>query len=179
MESLRFPIGRFTARQNPDQKFLESRVAILKSFPDRLAVLANSFSEKELDTPYRPGGWTGRQVIHHLADSHMNCNIRFRWVLTENKPRIKAYDERAWALLSDAKSLPVKSSLLILRGVHERLCTLIASFSKEDWDKYFIHPEGDIRYTLSDMVQLYAWHGDHHLAHLQLIKGDKVSDSES
>ena len=123
-------------------------------------------TDHQLDTPYRPGGWTVRQLIHHIADSHLNSYVRFRWALTEDTPVIKAYDEKEWAELPDAQSAPIKYSLNLLKAVHGRWSLLLERMSPDDFEKELSHPEWKYNLSLNDMVQLYHWHGSHHLAHI-------------
>jgi hypothetical protein len=125
-------------------------------------------NEPQLDTPYRPGGWTVRQVVHHLPDSHMNAFVRFKLALTEEEPTIKGYDEARWAQLADAKA-PTDPSLLLLENLHKRWILLLDSLTPSDWQRKFRHPErGAV--TLENNLQLYAWHGRHHVAHITALR---------
>lgn len=126
--------------------------------------------EAELETPYREGGWTVRQVAHHVVDSHMNSYVRFRLALTENTPVIKPYLEGRWAELPDARSAPVELSLSMLEGLHARWMLLLRSLTAEDWARSFRHPERGLM-TLEKNLALYAWHGKHHVAHVLLVRG--------
>ena len=162
---LRYPIGRLEPgfRITPENQrniFLD-----IAELPDRLRDAVQDLSNAQLDTPYRPDGWTVRQVVHHLADSHMNWYIRTRLALTENDPAIKAYDENRWAALSDAKSGPLEPSLLLLDGLHARIEELLRSMTRDEWGRKFIHPERGI-VSLDVNVPIYAWHGRHHVAHI-------------
>src|SRR5690606_14848317 len=138
----------------------------LRSFPKYLDVSINDFSEEQLNTPYRPGGWTVKQLIHHLSDSHTNALMRFKLALTENNPTIKPYDEAEWAKLADY-SLPVSESLPIIRAVHNKWATLIEAMKPEDFQKSYFHPESQESVPLSEVTLLYHWHSMHHLAHIQ------------
>ena len=122
-------------------------------------------NEKQLDTPYRTGGWTLRQVVHHVADSHMNSVLRFKWALTEDNPTIKPYEEADWALLPDYR-MPVESSLKITEGVHLHWVALLDSFTEEQWNRSFVHPATGQSMQLKKALALYAWHCNHHLAHI-------------
>ncbi len=123
-------------------------------------------NEDQLNTPYRPDGWTVKQVVHHVVDSHMNSYIRFKWALTEDNPTIKAYFEERWAELPDSAETPVAISLNMLEALHYRFVILLKSLTAEDWDRTFVHPEHNQSFTLKMTVALYAWHSKHHLAHI-------------
>jgi hypothetical protein len=124
-------------------------------------------NEAYLDTPYRPGGWKIKQVIHHLADSHMNAFFRFKLALTEENPTVKAYDEAAWANLPDAV-MGIESSMAIIKAVHEKWGVLLSAMTEADFRKTYFHPEKQRSQTLAEVALMYAWHGMHHLAHVQL-----------
>ncbi len=144
----------------------------IAELPAMLRAAVTGLSEKQLETPYREGGWTVRQVVHHLADSHMNSYIRFRLAVTENAPTIKPYDEAAWAELADAKHEPVDVSLKLLEAMHHRWVVLLRSFKPEDWKRTFVHPErGQV--DLATTVAMYSWHGKHHLAHVLSVRNAK------
>ena len=127
-------------------------------------------NDKQLDTPYRPEGWTLRQVVHHVVDSHINSYIRFRWTLTEDHPTIKAYEQTSWAVLPDAQSAPVELSLQLLEALHARWIVLLRSIREEDWKKAYLHPETQKSVPLDINLALYAWHGKHHTAHIQKLR---------
>lgn len=161
----RYPVGKF---QKPDAYTPASRAAAIDeiaTLPKNARAAVAGLSDAQLDTPYREGGWTIRQVIHHLADSHMNAYIRHRFTVTEDKPTVKPYDENVWASLPDAKSGPVDWSLSILEGVHARWATLLRSLRSEDFSRAFVHPEHGER-ILDWNVAMYAWHSRHHVAHI-------------
>jgi hypothetical protein len=171
LEGLRYPTGRFvrgTKAETPERR--EACFRILESFPQRLRAEVEGLNDVELDTRYRPGGWTVRQVVHHLADSHGQALTRFKWALTEETPVIKAYAEALWAEQVDARILPVDASLAILAGVHARLVTVMRRMSPEEWQRGFIHPEQDRRIDLWEAVETYTWHSGHHLAHITRLK---------
>jgi len=165
LEQLRHPIGRY---QPPDKITQEQRtewIRTLAELPFNLRKAIDGLTDAQLDTPYRPGGWTVRQLIHHLADSHMNSYVRFRLALTEDAPTIKPYDEAKWAELTDAASGPIQPSLQLLESLHSRLVSLLESFSEADYARTFVHPErGNVR--LDWNLGLYAWHSLHHVAHI-------------
>ena len=126
-------------------------------------------SKEQLDTPYRPGGWTVRQVVHHLPDSHMNAYVRFRLALTENEPTIKPYEQQLWAELPDAKTADIEMSLKLFEGLHQRWVLLLRSMKPEDFHRKYIHPESGVN-VLDNVLQLYAWHGKHHVAHITSLR---------
>lgn len=167
---LRYPVGKFerpTAPLTHDQRcqFIEA----IAETPSRLTAAANGLSSAQLDTPYRPGGWTVRQVIHHLPDSHMNSYVRFKLALTEDEPAIKPYDEARWAELSDSRETPVETSLALLDNLHKRWALLLRSLAPADWSRKFRHPELGPT-TLDQSLALYAWHGRHHVAHITALR---------
>ncbi|MEC7264542.1 MAG: putative metal-dependent hydrolase [Bacteroidota bacterium] len=166
LEQLRYPIGKFEKPTNITENLLHEWISVLEHLPQRLEDLVKPLNEQQLETPYRPGGWTVRQVVHHISDSHHNSYIRFKWALTENSPVIKAYDEKAWAELFDTRTAPIQMSLDHLRAVHAKLVYLLKGLSQEDFKKQFIHPEGHIATSLDENVGRYAWHSNHHYAHI-------------
>ena len=166
---LRYPIGKF---QRPESVTAEDRAAWLAALADAPARFRNAvrdLDDAQLDTPYRPDGWTVRQVVHHVADSHMNSYVRFRLALTETDPTIKPYDEAQWANLHDAHTMPVEVSLQLLDSLHLRWVTLLQSLAPADFDRTFRHPVlGQM--TLSANLALYAWHSRHHEAHITALR---------
>jgi len=169
-ETLRYPKGRFTPRENYSTEELEELIRRIETLPARLGDLLQGLSEQQLDTPYREGGWTARQVIHHLADSHMNAYIRFKWTLTEDTPTIKAYDEKRWAQTPET-ALEAQLSLDVIKALHAKWATLLKALSSDDLKREYIHPETQKRNRLDRIIAMYAWHGDHHLAHLEIVAG--------
>jgi len=166
LESLRFPVGKFKADPNADMAAMIDQIA---AAPAAIAKIAEAMSAAQLKTPYRPGGWTGAQVVHHVADSHMNAYIRTRFALVEDNFTVKPYDENVWATLVDATSQDVAPSLSILRGLHARWTMLLRTLTPEQFQRPLLHPERGPM-TLHTLIQLYAWHGRHHAGHLQSIK---------
>lgn len=166
---LRYPIGKF---QRPESVTAEDRatwLAALADAPARFRNAVRDLDDAQFDTPYRPDGWTVRQVVHHVADSHMNSYIRFRLALTETDPTIKPYDEAQWANLHDAHTMPVEVSLQLLDSLHLRWVTLLQSLAPADFDRTFRHPVlGQM--TLSANLALYAWHSRHHEAHITALR---------
>ena len=161
----RYPIGRFTPPAAFTPALRSEQISVLRELPARLQSAVAGLNEAQLDTPYREGGWTVRQVVHHIADSHANSYVRFKLALTEEWPTIKPYDEAAWANLPDGLRLPIDSSLLFISGVHQRLVAMLESMSDRDFDKGFNHPERG-RMSLATNLALYAWHSRHHTAHI-------------
>jgi hypothetical protein len=170
LEKLRYPIGEFIAPEIYSNDYLSTKITEIASFPERLKKEVVSLNEEQLNTPYRENGWTVRQVIHHCADSHMNCFIRIKWALTENKPLIKIYHEDRWSELHDNLTMPMQPTLSFLEGLHFRLAYLMNSLSQADLEKTFIHPENNKEYKIKEVIGTYAWHGNHHLAHITELK---------
>lgn len=167
LETLKYPIGHFKAPEVADPTQIARWIDALEALPAQVRGLVSGWGDARLDTPYRPEGWTVRQVVHHLADSHHNSYVRFKWALTEDAPVIKAYDEKAWAALFDSRTAPVVLSLDHLQAVHARLVYLLRGLGPDDLSRTFVHPEGRVATRLDVNIGRYAWHGNHHLAHLQ------------
>ena len=170
LDLLRFPIGPPqlpTAPLTPAERagYLQQ----LSNLPAQLTAAARQVGGERLQLPYRPGGWTGRQVIHHVADSHLNAYGRFRLALTEDNPTIRPYDEAAWAELPDVAAAPITVSLALLESLHSRWLTLLHHLDEAQWQRTFYHPGNQKTATLDQTLALYAWHGRHHLGHLQLL----------
>ena len=174
LEMLKYPIGRFKLPETITKDDIEKWIDILEKFPDRLEQLVCNLTEEQLDTPYRPEGWTVRQVVHHVSDSHHHSYTRFKWALTEDSPLIKAYYEARWAELEDSRSAPIKMSLDHLKAIHYKLVYLLRSLSQDDLDKGFIHPETNKLVLLKQNLALYAWHSNHHYAHIKNLL-DRIS----
>ena len=167
-DAARYPIGRFAPKNTYTSQELDDFMSRIASLPARMEAVIQSFSPEQIDTAYRDGGWTARQVIHHVSDSHMNAYIRFKWALTEETPVIKAYDEKRWAETGEVKSDPA-ISLNLLKALHTKWVLLLRSLSIVDLQREYIHPETKKNVRLATIVAMYAWHGDHHLAHLKVI----------
>ena len=165
---LRYPIGEFTVSGAITEDQIGAWLGDLIALPDDLRRTVTPLSDPQLDTPYRPGGWTVRQVVHHLPDSHLNCFLRFRWALTENRPVIKPYDEALVAELPDYLTAPIDSSLDLLRALHVRWAELVRSLSWEQLQRTFLNPDSGEN-TLARTVGVYTWHGRHHLAHVERL----------
>lgn len=170
LEKLKYPIGKFQAPKEYNQEYISDGIKSIESFPEKLKKETIHLTDEQLDTPYRPNGWTIRQVIHHCAESHMNCFIRIKWALTENNPVIKAYDENLWSELPDNLTMPIQPTLNLLEGLHFRLSYIMKNLSESDLEKSFIHPENNSEYRLKQIIGTYAWHGEHHLAHITSLK---------
>ena len=167
MEHLKYPIGRFTCPTEINATHLEEWKATIKTFPRRLKETLEGLSTKQLNWNYRPQGWKIKQVVHHLADSHMNALIRFKLTLTEDTPVIRPYEEALWAQHADDTNDNLESSLKIIEGVHERWLQLMENMDAKDWEKIYIHPEHQKLFTLKESLGMYAWHCNHHLAHIE------------
>ena len=167
---LRYPVGKY---RRPGELTSDQRLEFISAIdqtPQRLASALKNLSADQLDTPYRPGGWTVRQVVHHLPDSHMNAYVRTKLALTEDEPTIKPYDEARWAELPDGKTSPIEPSLAILENLHKRWVLLLKSLSAADWSRKYGHPEWTKPMSLDDTLALYAWHGKHHVAHITALR---------
>ncbi|MEO7359055.1 MAG: YfiT family bacillithiol transferase [Gemmatimonadaceae bacterium] len=162
---LSFPTGKFQRSASLTSAEFDAAVATLATQPARLRAAVRDLTDAQLDTPYRPGGWTVRQLAHHVADSHVNMYIRLKLALTEDNPTIKPYDQDAWGLLPDIKEIPVETSLVLIDAVHQRALSVLRNTSADDRARVFTHPDnGPTR--VDQMTALYAWHGDHHVAHV-------------
>lgn len=166
---LKYPIGQFKTPEAITPEAISEYIQNIETLPTRLRWAVQDMMEIQLETPYRPEGWTVRQVVHHLPDSHINSFIRFKLALTEDKPLIRPYKETLWAELPDAKA-PVDISLDLLQALHARWVILLKSIKGEDWAKVFVHPEMGKEYRLDVALALYSWHGNHHLAQIERLK---------
>ncbi|WNR44951.1 YfiT family bacillithiol transferase [Paenibacillus roseipurpureus] len=170
MDQLRFPIGLFEHEGEVSASQLGQWMGDIASTPSRLRAAVAGLTDEQLDTPYRPGGWTVRQVVHHVADSHINSYTRFKLALTEEGPTIRPYYEDRWAELSDGKSAPVELSLTLLDALHSRWMILLNEMQPEQFARAFVHPESGNTIRLDWNVGNYAWHGSHHIAHITSLK---------
>jgi hypothetical protein len=166
---LRYPVGEFRFPESVSPQELTTFIDQIAEAPARLRGAVAGLSESQLDTPYRTGGWTVRQLAHHVPDSHINSYTRFRLALTEDEPVIKPYDEKRWAELSDVGTVPVEVSLALLETLHARWVPLMRSLSGADWKRSFRHPELGL-VSLENNAALYAWHGRHHVAHITALR---------
>ena len=172
LEKLKYPIGKFETPIDINATMLAEWIKAIELFPTQVQAEVNGLSEEELDTPYRPEGWTIRQVVHHLADSHINAYTRFKLALTEDNPTVKPYMEDKWALLPEAKSAPIDASLKILEGIHQRWVATMKSMTEDQQKNTFGHPEHGRLFYLDETAGLYAWHGKHHLEHIKIAKSN-------
>lgn len=169
LEKLKYPIGKYQLEDIIDKASIDRWIREIEMLPQKLSDAVNGLSADQLQTPYRPDGWTVQQVIHHVADSHMNAYIRFKLALTEDKPMIKPYEEKLWAELPDAKLVDINVSLDLIKSLHKRWSTLLRQLSEEELNKEFLHPESGMK-NLKETVCNYAWHGNHHLEHIISLK---------
>ncbi len=169
LDDLRYPIGKHNVRGPIDAANVKAAIRDIRELPDRLAAAVAGLNDKQLDTPYRPGGWTLRQVVHHLPDSHLNAYVRMRLALTEDVPVIKTYDEERWAELADARTLGVDPSLSLLRGLHGRWVSLLEGLSSAEFERELIHPEAG-KFSIAQLTGLYGWHSRHHVAHITSMR---------
>ncbi|MGB0879114.1 MAG: YfiT family bacillithiol transferase [Polaribacter sp.] len=167
LEQLKYPIGKVNIPKKIISENVKNWITIIEEFPQKLANLVANLSEEQLDTSYRKDGWTIRQVIHHCYDSHHNSYTRFKWALTEKNPVIKTYFEDRWAELFDTKSAPISLSVNAIKTLHTKWVYLLKGLSNDDLNTYFIHPEGNEKVTLKENIGIYAWHSNHHFAHIE------------
>lgn len=165
-DDLRYPIGRYKAPENIDMDQINTWIESIDAFPEQLIEVMNELSESDLEKLHREGGWTIRQLVHHVADSHLNSFLRFKLALTEDNPTIKPYDEVKFSHLNDSENGPVNMSIGLIKSLHKRWVYLMKNMSKEDWERTFYHSEMGKSISLKWTLGLYAWHGDHHLAHI-------------
>jgi hypothetical protein len=169
MDDLRFPVGKFHHEGSVNDQQKQAFLDEIEQTPAKLRAAVDGLSDSQLDTPYRPDGWTVRQVVHHVPDSHLNSYVRFKLALTEDEPTIKTYAEDRWAELSDTKATPIEVSLVLLESLHHRWVRLLRSLTPDEWKRSFRHPElGPM--TLEKTLALYAWHGRHHVAHITELR---------
>jgi uncharacterized damage-inducible protein DinB len=171
VEKLKYPIGKFQFEESPNHKVLTQWIDDIASLPIRLIDSIIRLSGEQLNTPYRKNGWTVRQVIHHIADSHANAIIRTKLLLTEDEPTIKPFSEKKWSELND-NELSIEPSLQIIKGVHKRWAHLLKNINADDWERTLNHPEAG-KMNLKELTGMYAWHGNHHLAHITSLKERK------
>lgn len=168
-DHLSFPIGKFKRPPSLNEAEWQAAIDSLASHPVRFRAALTGLDDQQLDTPYRPGGWTVRQLAHHVPDSHLHMYIRLKLALTEDSPTVKTYDQDAWARLPDVRTVPITTSLLILDAVHERVNAVLRTVSVAERQRIFMHPDnGSTR--VDQLAALYAWHGDHHVAHVQNLR---------
>ena len=171
IEHLRYPVGRMTRNSGPlDARTREEYIGIIEAMPGKVRALVGGLTDAQLDTPYRPGGWTVRQVVHHVPDSHMNAYVRMKLAVTEDKPGVKTYDEAQWAELPEAKSGPIAMSMDLLDALHRRWVAFLRALPESEWRKVFSHPEwGTV--SVGESLSMYAWHCRHHTEHIRIGAG--------
>ena len=168
----KYPIGKYEAQQfSESQK--KNWIVDIQFLPNELEQAIENLDEAQLHTPYRDGGWTVHQLVHHIADSHMNSFIRFKLALTEDNPTIKPYDENAWSEMADVQKEPINVSITLIYALHKRWLTLLQNMSDADFEKTLFNPQRRGQLTLWEMLGIYAWHGKHHVAHIKTLKENK------
>ncbi len=172
IDKLKYPIGKPNYRRQIAPARIQENITQISLVPDQFKAAISDLSDEQLNTPYRPEGWTVRQLVHHVPESHMNAYIRFKWCLTEDNPVIKTYYEDRWAETEDAKHGPVQMSLDLLTSLHARWMALLTTMTDQDFEKTFQHPVSGIL-NLGQMTELYAWHGQHHTAHITALRERK------
>jgi hypothetical protein len=166
LEQLRYPVGRVPRRSTPlDARERAAFIDVIEQTPTRFRSLADGLTDRQLDVPYRPGGWTIRQVIHHVPDSHMNAYVRMKLAVTEDAPTIRTYEEALWAELPEAKRAPVAMSLALLEALHTRWVAFLRALPEAEFSKPFVHPQWG-RVSVDEAIVMYAWHCRHHAAHI-------------
>jgi hypothetical protein len=168
-DALKYPIGRLQRQASYTSAERDAMIARLAGQPASLRAAIDALDDAALDTPYRPGGWTVRQLVHHVADGHMNAYIRVKLALTEDEPTVKPYDQDAWVQLADVTAVAPSVSLALLEGTHARLVPVLRAMSPDDFRRGLMHPENG-RMTVDDVLATYAWHGDHHVAHIRALR---------
>jgi uncharacterized damage-inducible protein DinB len=169
MPDLRYPIGPFSPDSNPTPELRAIHIEEISALPTRFRNAVAGLNDEQLDTPYREGGWTVKQVVHHVPDSHLNAYIRCKLLLTENVPTIKPYNEDAWAKLRDSELTPIEVSLSQLESIHTRWVVLLKSLQPDDFQRKLNHPEAGVM-TLDRILNMYDWHGRHHTAHITALR---------
>jgi len=168
-QDLRYPVGKFDMQGEVTDGQRPALIQQIADTPTNLRAAVKGLNEQQLDTTYRPGGWTVRQVVHHLPDSHMNSYIRFKLAVTEQQPTIKPYEEALWAELFDAKTAPIETSLLLLEALHQRWVMFLQSLKPANFARTLLHPENGVM-KVDTLLRLYAWHGRHHVAHITALR---------
>ncbi|MCB0696322.1 MAG: putative metal-dependent hydrolase [Chitinophagaceae bacterium] len=170
LEQATYPIGKYNAPEQYMPEMQHEWISAIEALPTWLDPVIENLDQVQLETPYRPGGWNARQVIHHLADSHINAYIRLKLALTEDNPVITPYDENRWALLPDVEIEPVNISITLLHALHRRWGTLLRNLRDEDWERTYFHPEHERNVPIWEMTDLYAWHGRHHMEQIRGLR---------
>ncbi|MEO8514557.1 MAG: YfiT family bacillithiol transferase [Ignavibacteria bacterium] len=174
LQKLRYPIGEYSPKENITPDDIKWYINTVELFPAKIKQAVSGLSDEQLDTPYRPEGWTIRQVVHHVVDSHINSYTRFKLALTEDNPIIRPYDESVWAELPEAKTGPVELSIPLLESLHKRWVVMLKNIPALQFERKLYHPGSKMEMTIASLLQLYAWHSDHHLAHITNLKKSKA-----
>jgi uncharacterized damage-inducible protein DinB len=173
-ENLQYPIGKDTEQpyfdSSFDERLKDQLISDIKVLPALLEHSILNLNDDKLDTPYRPGGWTVKQLVHHVADSHINAYMRFKLALTEDNPTVKPYNQDLWALLSDTQTVPINVSLTLLHSLHIRWVALMNEMKKDEWERTIYHPESKVNITLWELLKYYSWHCRHHTAHITALR---------
>jgi hypothetical protein len=170
LQELQYPVGQHTYPETASEAEKKEAIDVLIHFPSWVEHIISNKDEAQLETPYRQGGWNSKQVIHHCADSHLNCLLRLKLALTENNPTIKPYDEALWAECSDYH-LPINNSTTLLHCIHRKIVSIFSSLSDEQWQRTYYHPQYEKSFSMQGLLLLYAWHCKHHFGHLKLVLG--------
>ncbi len=171
MSDLSYPIGKLDVRPDLNEQDRRELITAIREAPAKLRAAVEGLTEEQLETPYRPAGWSVRQVVHHMVDSHVNAYVRFRWALTEDNPTIKAYEQAEWAELPDARSAPIEASLDTLEALHRRWLFLLEAMGPSDFARSWVHPEDpEGAYDVDVLLQIYGWHSLHHVAHITSLR---------
>lgn len=170
IQNLRYPVGKYSPKKNITAEDVAGYIKTIEEFPEKMKQAVAGLSNAQLDTPYRDGGWTIRQVVHHVVDSHINSYTRFKLTLTEDTPAIRPYFEDRWAELPEAKTGPVEISIPLLEALHRRWALMLRNITGKELKRTFYHPESKKETALDELMGLYAWHSDHHLAHITELK---------
>ena len=170
LERLKYPVGRYEKPEQNMPGLQRESLNVLRQLPMWMDACIENLDEAQLYVPYRPGGWTIAQVVHHVADSHMNAYIRLKLAMTEDNPTVKPYDEKAWAELPDNNSVPVNISVTMLHAMHRRMVALLEAMTPQDFERTYYHPEHKRDFPIWEMVAMYAWHSRHHTAHIMELR---------
>lgn len=173
LEETKYPIGAYNSPAQISDMDLDDHIRTIKNFPGKLKNLVENWSDEQLDTPYREGGWKVRQLINHIADSHMNSYIRFKLALTEDNPTVVPYNEAKWAELQDSFTIDIKPAMQILKGLHKRWAYELQSLTNKEFESTFFHPELNRNISLRESLAFYAWHCKHHYRHIENLKKEK------
>ena len=168
IENLKYPIGKYRPPESINPQILNDWILQIAQFPKDLRTITVNLSDQDLDKTYRPGSWNIRQLVHHIGDSHLNSYIRYKWTITEENPTIKAYDQDQWAGLSDSVKAPIDMSIDFIEALHRKWVFLLENLTEEQWVQTFVHPESGSQISLKWNLGLYAWHGQHHIAHIKI-----------